>query len=297
MAVHAVALVARARLGDRENADASALRAQPHRPPARRQRPHGAVQLAARARGTAARSSCASRTPTSSGRRASRSRASSRTCAGSASTGTKGPTSAAPHGPYRQSERLAPLPRRTRASCSSSGHAYYCFCSPEQLEADRRAALAAGRPPQYAGTLPRSAARGGAERASRLASVPRSCASACPQDRDGDVPAISCAATVQFETEVIGDPVLVRSDGHPAYNFAVVVDDALMEITHVIRGEDHISNTPRQVLLYEALRLRAAGLRAPRARARPRPHAAVEAPRRDVGRGVPAPRAICPRRS
>ena len=60
--------------------------------------------------------------------------------------------------------------------------------------------------------------------------------------------------TVQFETAVIGDPVLVRSDGNPAYNFAVVVDDALMEITHVIRGEDHISNTPRQVLLYEALR-------------------------------------------
>jgi nondiscriminating glutamyl-tRNA synthetase len=58
---------------------------------------------------------------------------------------------------------------------------------------------------------------------------------------------------VSFSTEVIGDPVLVRSDGRPAYNFAVVVDDALMGITHVIRGEDHISNTPRQVLLYQAL--------------------------------------------
>ena len=56
-----------------------------------------------------------------------------------------------------------------------------------------------------------------------------------------------------FNTEVIGDPVLVRSDGRPAYNFAVVVDDALMEVTHVIRGEDHISNTPRQLLLYRAL--------------------------------------------
>ena len=100
----------------------------------------------------------------------------------------------------------------------------------------------------------------------------------------------SCAATVQFETAVIGDPVLVRSDGNPAYNFAVVVDDALMEITHVIRGEDHISNTPRQVLLYEALRFDAAGLRAPRPRAGPRSHAAVEAARRDVGRRVPEPR-------
>ena len=55
-----------------------------------------------------------------------------------------------------------------------------------------------------------------------------------------------------FHTDVIGDPVLVRSDGIPAYNFAVVIDDALMKVTHVIRGEDHISNTPRQVLLYEA---------------------------------------------
>ena len=57
---------------------------------------------------------------------------------------------------------------------------------------------------------------------------------------------------VRFSTDVIGDPVLVRSDGVPAYNYAVVIDDALMEITHVVRGEDHISNTPRQVLLYEA---------------------------------------------
>ena len=58
---------------------------------------------------------------------------------------------------------------------------------------------------------------------------------------------------VRFHTDVIGDPVIVRADGHPAYNFAVVVDDALMEMTHVMRGEDHISNTPRQILLYEAL--------------------------------------------
>jgi len=59
--------------------------------------------------------------------------------------------------------------------------------------------------------------------------------------------------TVTFSTDVIGDPVIVRSDGRPAYNFAVVIDDVRMEITHVIRGEDHISNTPRQVLIYEAL--------------------------------------------
>ena len=95
---------------------------------------------------------------------------------------------------------------------------------------------------------------------------------------------------VTFSTDVIGDPVLVRSDGRPAYNFAVVVDDALMEITHVIRGEDHISNTPRQVLIYRALGFGAAAVRAPVAGARAGPHAAVEAPRRDVGRGVPRAR-------
>ena len=57
---------------------------------------------------------------------------------------------------------------------------------------------------------------------------------------------------VTISTDVIGDPVLLRSDGHPAYNFAVVVDDGLMDVTTVVRGEDHIPNTPRQVLLYEA---------------------------------------------
>src|SRR5205814_10372067 len=58
---------------------------------------------------------------------------------------------------------------------------------------------------------------------------------------------------VRFPNEVIGDPIIVRADSTPAYNFAVVVDDALMEVTHVIRGEDHISNTPRQILMYEAM--------------------------------------------
>ena len=58
---------------------------------------------------------------------------------------------------------------------------------------------------------------------------------------------------IRFHTDVIGDQVLLRSDGHPAYNFAVVVDDGLMGVTHVVRGEDHISNTPRQMLIYEAL--------------------------------------------
>ena len=102
---------------------------------------------------------------------------------------------------------------------------------------------------------------------------------------------------VSFNTDVIGDFVLVRSDGIPAYNFAVVIDDALMEITHVMRGEDHISNTPRQLLLYEAF-----GWTPPRFAhvslvLGPGSRAAVEASRRDVGGGVSRARATCRRRS
>ena len=101
---------------------------------------------------------------------------------------------------------------------------------------------------------------------------------------------------VRFETDVIGDPVIVRADGHPAYNFAVVVDDALMEMTHVIRGEDHISNTPRQLLLYEALGFDAAGVRAPGARARARPQPAVASATARPRWPSSARRATCPRR-
>ena len=107
-----------------------------------------------------------------------------------------------------------------------------------------------------------------------------------PEDRDV-VFTDAVRGDVRFQTDVIGDPVIVRADGIPAYNFAVVVDDALMEVTHVMRGEDHISNTPRQMLLYEALGLHAADVRAPGAGDGARSQPAVEAPRRDVGRRVP----------
>jgi glutamyl-tRNA synthetase/nondiscriminating glutamyl-tRNA synthetase len=162
----------------------------------------------------------------------------------------EGPDAGGPHGPYRQSERLD-LYRSYASELLEQGHAYRCFCSAEQLEADRRAALESGRPPQYAGRcrdLPPATV------AERLAlGHPAVVRFRVPAGRTVTFQDV-VRGSVQFETEVIGDPVLVRSDGHPAYNFAVVVDDALMEITHVIRGEDHISNTPRQVLLYEALK-------------------------------------------
>jgi nondiscriminating glutamyl-tRNA synthetase len=163
----------------------------------------------------------------------------------------EGPDVGGSHGPYRQSERLD-LYRSYATELIDHGHAYYCFCSPDQLEADRRAALESGRPPKYVGRCrDLDAAQSRARLGRGEAAVIRF---RVPEHRDVTFKDV-VRGLVQFNTEVIGDPVLVRSDGNPAYNFAVVIDDALMEITHVIRGEDHISNTPRQVLLYEAMGL------------------------------------------
>jgi glutamyl-tRNA synthetase/nondiscriminating glutamyl-tRNA synthetase len=132
----------------------------------------------------------------------------------------------------------------------SSGAAYHCFCSADQLEADRQAALAAGRPPKYVGRC-RSITRDDARR--RIDSGEKAVIRFRVPAGGRDVVFNDLVrGEVRFNTDIIGDPVLVRSDGVPAYNYAVVIDDALMEITHVIRGEDHISNTPRQLLLYEA---------------------------------------------
>src|SRR5262245_7948043 len=164
-------------------------------------------------------------------------------------TWDEGPDVGGSRGPYRQSERLH-LYTSYANELINAGHAYYCFCSVAQLDADRQAAIAEGRPAQYAGTC-RRLTREQAE--ARIAA--------------GEHPAIrfkvpegrevvfedAVRGEVRFQTDVIGDPVIVRADGHPAYNFAVVVDDALMDVTHVVRGEDHISNTPKQILMYDAL--------------------------------------------
>ncbi|HET7694213.1 MAG TPA: glutamate--tRNA ligase [Vicinamibacterales bacterium] len=167
----------------------------------------------------------------------------------------EGPDVGGSSGPYRQSERLH-LYSSYANELLAGGHAYFCFCSAQKLEDDRKSDLAAGRQPKYHGTcreIPPEEAKRRVEAGDRAAvrfHIPEHVDVAFQDIVRGDV---------TFNTEVIGDFVLVRSDGRPAYNFAVVVDDALMEVTHVIRGEDHISNTPRQVLLYRAL-----GFSAPR---------------------------------
>jgi len=161
----------------------------------------------------------------------------------------EGPESGGSHGPYRQSERLH-LYQSYAKELLSADAAYYCFCSTAHLEAERQEALAAGRPALYAGTCRRLSRD---EAAARIAAGERPAIRfRVPKDRDV-VFTDAVRGDVRFQTDVISDPVIVRADGHPAYNFAVVVDDALMEVTHVIRGEDHISNTPRQILLYEAM--------------------------------------------
>jgi glutamyl-tRNA synthetase len=152
-------------------------------------------------------------------------------------------------GPYHQSERLH-IYRAHAVELLAKGRAYRCFCSPDQLEADRQTEIREGRAPMYVGRCRDITADAARERVER--GEPAVVRFRVPPGTDV-VFSDLVRGEVRFSTDVIGDPVLVRSDGIPAYNFAVVVDDALMEITHVIRGEDHISNTPRQILIYDAL--------------------------------------------
>jgi len=163
----------------------------------------------------------------------------------------EGPDSGGTHGPYRQSERLH-IYRAHAVELMSRGQAYHCFCSEEQLEMDRYQALRNMQPPKYVGRCRNITADEARKRID--AGEPAVIRFRVP-DGDREIAFDDLVrGRVSFMTDVIGDFVLLRSGGVPAYNFAVVIDDALMEISHVIRGEDHISNTPRQLLLYEAFR-------------------------------------------
>ncbi len=161
----------------------------------------------------------------------------------------EGPDVGGAYAPYRQSQRAATY-RDHADRLLGSGAAYYCFCSNEKLEADRQAMLAAGLAPRYPGTC---RSLDPAESRSRVASGEHAALRFRVPDRDNVAFHDLVRGVVTIGIDVIGDFVLLRSDGSPAYNFAVVVDDALMNISHVVRGEDHVSNTPRQILIYEAL--------------------------------------------
>ena len=140
---------------------------------------------------------------------------------------------------YRQTERLD-IYREHAARLVKTGGAYYCECSPETLEAERKAAEARKETFRYAG---RCRDRGLTAGALRLR---------IPDDGVTVVDDL-IHGTVTFEHRQLDDWILVRTDGTPTYNFCVVVDDVTMRITHVIRGNDHLSNTPKQMLCYGAL--------------------------------------------
>jgi len=160
----------------------------------------------------------------------------------------EGPDKGGEFAPYRQSERKETY-TRFATQLIDQGHAYFCFCTAEQLEQERQEALKAGLQPRYSG---RCRKRPREEAARKVAAGEPAAVRLKIVDSAFSWNDLVHGPT-SFSGEVIGDPILVRSDGNPGYNYAVVIDDHLMAITHVIRGDDHISNTPRQLALYRAL--------------------------------------------
>src|SRR5262245_40901222 len=160
----------------------------------------------------------------------------------------EGPEVGGPYGPYRQSERLSHYAEHAERLLAE-GRAYRCFCTDAELEVRRAAALAAGRPPQYDGRC-RALARD--ESAARAAAGESFSIRFVVPVRDWTLND-AVRGEVTFPAGMVGDFVLLRSSGLPTYNFACVVDDHAMAITHVLRAEEHLANTPRQLMLYEAL--------------------------------------------
>ena len=153
----------------------------------------------------------------------------------------EGPDKGGPYSPYRQSERVD-LYRQHASQLLSEGKAYKCFCTPEELEAERRLAQAQKRPYKYS----------------------RRCLTDPPKDRTEfavrfKVPGGEIKFTdmvrgeMSFDADLIGDFIVMKSDGYPTYQFASPIDDALMKISHVIRGEEHLSNTPYHLMVADAL--------------------------------------------
>ncbi len=160
----------------------------------------------------------------------------------------EGPGVGGPYTPYRQSERLE-IYRTHAERLLDSSKAYLCFCTEEELQHERDRALTEHRSPIYSGKC-RNLAPAEAKRR-RAAGEPCAIRLQIPEHpiRFHDL----VHGWVEFQHEVVSDPIILRSSGMPVYNYVVVIDDIEMRITHVIRGDDHLSNTPKQVALYEAL--------------------------------------------
>lgn len=146
-------------------------------------------------------------------------------------------------GPYFQSQRMQ-LYREHGERLLCEGKAYRCYCTPGELEERRQRALGEGRKPKYDGRC--------RERQEQPAGLAHAIRFKSPQAGVTIVDDL-IKGRVTFDNEELDDLIILRSDDTPTYNFTVVVDDVLMGITHVVRGDDHLNNTPRQILLYEAL--------------------------------------------
>ncbi|WAA12372.1 glutamate--tRNA ligase [Fervidibacillus halotolerans] len=152
------------------------------------------------------------------------------------------------YGPYRQSERLD-IYKKYYEDLLNRGLAYKCYCTEEELEKEREEQLARGQMPRYSGKCRHltEEERNQLEREGRKPSIRFK----VPQGKTYSFQDI-VKDEVSFDSDGIGDFVIVKKDGMPTYNFAVAIDDHLMKITHVLRGDDHISNTPKQLMIYEA---------------------------------------------
>ncbi|HOJ51526.1 MAG TPA: glutamate--tRNA ligase [Syntrophales bacterium] len=160
----------------------------------------------------------------------------------------EGPDRGGPFGPYRQSERIH-LYREFLGQLEKKGLVYPCYCTEEELEAERKSLLARGFMPRYMGKC-RSLTR---EERNKMEAQGRKPAWRFKVSPGPIHFTDLIRGPMHFMGETIGDFIVFRSNGLPAYNFACVIDDHLMEITHVIRGEDHLTNTASQILLYRAL--------------------------------------------
>jgi len=161
----------------------------------------------------------------------------------------EGPDVGGPHAPYRQSER-GPVYRRTAGRLLEEGKAYRCWCSEEEL-GEERERVEGGEVLRYSGRCRRLP---GEERARLEAEGrPSVVRFAVPEGVDPIQVEDEVRGLISFPRTDLTDFVVLRSDGRPTYNFAVVADDVDMEITHVVRGAGHLSNTPRQALLFDAL--------------------------------------------
>lgn len=161
----------------------------------------------------------------------------------------EGPEKGGDFGPYFQSQRLE-LYKKEVDRLLAEGKAYYCYCSPEELAQRREAALKAGRPPKYDGCCrnltPEQIEKFKAEGRKPTIRLKM------PQEGQTEVDDL-IRGRVVFENSTLDDFIIVKSNGIPTYNFACVIDDNAMKITHIIRAEEHLSNTPKQIQVYLAL--------------------------------------------